>query len=195
MPVPSILLSKLVLFSFNLIILRHSIYHYFFTTEDNSTRFSKLKLSPRSVTRIFWVFIRLIIRVRHYGMNTSASLGHMSQSNLASPISCKFTLTFESMIKKGRKNKSKRILYLKMTNWQHRNHQWPASKILHVPNLDIQKNLQMTQLTDLCIQTRLHYRGRKGLQGHRERRIRTVCKFIERNKSGLREIYWINEIS
>ena len=50
MLVLSILLSKLVRFSFNLIILRHSMYHYFFTTEDNSTRFSKLKLSPRSVT-------------------------------------------------------------------------------------------------------------------------------------------------
>jgi len=41
MLVLSILLSKLVQFSFNLIILRHSIYHCFFTTEDNSTRFSK----------------------------------------------------------------------------------------------------------------------------------------------------------
>ena len=99
------------------------------------------------------------------------------------------------MIKKGRKNKLKRISYLKMINYPNRNHQLPASKILHVQNLEIQKNLRMTRLMDHCIQTRPHYRDLKGLQGHHEHRIQTACKFIERNKSGRNEIYWINEIS
>ena len=82
-----------------------------------------------------------------------------------------------------------------MINYQNQNHKRLASKILHVQNLDIQKNLQMTRLMGHCIQTRQHCRGRKGRQGHHEHQIRTVCKFIERNKSGQSEIYWTSEIS
>ena len=90
MLVLSILLSKLVRFSFNLIILRHSMYHYFFTTENNSTRFSKLKLSPRSVTDLDFQGAQVQYRGRWRGFrrrykelkcNTrSYHMSHLSQS-------------------------------------------------------------------------------------------------------------------
>ena len=83
-----------------------------------------------------------------------------------------------------------------MINWQIRNHKRATLKTLHVRNLDIQKNLQMTPPTDHYIQTRRDYRGRKGHhQGHQGHQIRKVCKFIERKENDPSEIFWKNGIN
>ena len=83
-----------------------------------------------------------------------------------------------------------------MINWQIRNHKCATLKTLHVQNLGIQKNLQMTPPMDHYIQTRRDYRGRRGHhQGHREHQIRKVCKFIERKENDPSEIFWKNGIN